>query len=268
MKIQLQKQKCNPITQQQSVQFDIIYLTYHIENLKFSLRALQDINYQFNLIIHNDNPKIKLTKSWLLENCELNKIKYNELTIINEDTNVGMLFSRIKAFRSVQNSKYTLFMDDDDYLYIQDLPKFDEYNWYRYNIIVYPTSEKIQKIIQNKETIDLNESLVNFNICASFWKSDLLNKAFQYIEKYKPEYTINSLEDFIIQQITEIICLRDSQYYLKHLEKVGLLYVKSDVDNKYSHIDDSRYNPNYEGDYKEYVHKYCLDLRTKIMVES
>jgi hypothetical protein len=45
-----------------------------------------------------------------------------------------MLFSRIKSFRAIENSEYTLFMDDDDYLLIKDLPEFDGHCWYRYNL--------------------------------------------------------------------------------------------------------------------------------------
>ena len=138
------------------------------------------------MIIHNDNPEIELTKEWLISNCELDKINYHNLTIVNESENVGMLFSRIKAFRSIENSEYTLFMDDDDYLYIKDLPEFGGYSWYRYNLIAYPSFEEVLQITENKKEVNTSKAYVNFNICAAFWKSDVLNKAFSYIENYKP----------------------------------------------------------------------------------
>jgi hypothetical protein len=41
-----------------------------------------------------------------------------------------MLFSRINSFRAIENSEYTIFMDDDDYLLVRDLPEFTDYNYY------------------------------------------------------------------------------------------------------------------------------------------
>lgn len=236
---------------------DIIYITYHIDNLKFSLKALQDLNYDFNLIIHNDNPEIKLTKEWLLENCELNKIPYKKLTILNEDENVGMLFSRINAFKSIENQEYTLFMDDDDYLLVKDLPEFDGHTWYRYDI---------QQIFSN----DLNDTgriKCNFGICASFWKSSLLSKAFSILEKIPFEYKINELEDITIQVVTQAVAFKYRLPYLKHINFIGSKYRKY-LDNtiKYDHIVDPRYckNPKYP-DYLEKILQYHELLKERII---
>lgn len=242
---------------------DIIYNTYTINNLKFSLKALQDLNYDFNLIIHNDNPEIVLTKEWLLENCELNKIKYNKLTILNEDENVGMLFSRIKSFRAIENSEYTLFMDDDDYLLIRNLPKLDNYCWYRYNTIIVENQKFFEKALQGT----FLEQKINFNICASFWKSSILKEAFDYIQLYPFKYKINTLEDRVIQETTHALCLKHGYNYLKHFEIPGIIYTKflNNFD-KYKHINEPRYNlintnPNYEN----LIVTYCNNLKEVIL---
>lgn len=238
---------------------DIIYLTYKINNLKFSLQALKDLNYEFNLIIHNDNPDVKLTKEWLEENCDLNEIKYNNLTILNEEENVGMLFSRINSFNSIENSEYTIFMDDDDYLLITDLPEFNNnYCWYRYNIA---GVDDITKLNSQEFTY---KPRIHFGITGSFWKSHLLKETFEWLENNKFECKINMLEDFTIQQISDAISIKKHYNYLKHSSELGMIYTVYNTQEKYNHIKDPRYCKEHS-DYVERLHKYITDLRLKIL---
>lgn len=242
---------------------DIMYNTYHINNLKYSLKALQQLNYEFNLIIHNDNPNIILTQQWLTEHCELNKIKYNNLTIINESVNVGMLFSRINSFRSIdQHSEYTMFMDDDDYLLITDLPEFEDFSWYRYNMVNLYKMEDFEEVFSKQEN-----GYISFNIGASFWKSSLIDLTFKYLEENRLDFKINGLEDYTIQQISDAFCLKLNQKYLKQYNIPGQIYNRS-VENKskYSHILEPRYS-NIESNYEQIIAKYCSDLRIKILNE-
>lgn len=243
---------------------DIIYITYHIDNLKFSLKALQDLNYEFNLIIHNDNPNVKLTKEWLLENCELDKIKYNKLTILNEDKNVGMLFSRINSFRAIENSEYTLFMDDDDYLLIKELPNFTDYVYYRYDAIFLNNKEGLENAMNGVGSIRTSP-----NIAAAFWKSNVLNEMFKVFENNRLDFNINSREDFLIQQIAHAYCLRHDLKFLKHINKIGQIYTMfKSTNEKYDHISDERYvsvNVNPIENYNNIITDYCVNLRKMIL---
>lgn len=243
---------------------DIIYITYHIDNLKFSLEALQHLNYDFNLIIHNDNPSVILTEEWLLENCQLYKIKYNKLTILNEDKNVGMLFSRINSFRAIENSEYTMFMDDDDYLLVRDLPEFTDYSYYRYNAIHAHNETELEKAFRNEL-----QCRISPNICAAFWKSSMLDKAFKVFEDNRLDFNINSREDFLIQQITHAICLKNNWKFLKHFDQLGQIYVCLKLTcDKYDHIDDTRYVKKDKTPIKNYdpiITNYCVNLRKLIL---
>lgn len=243
---------------------DIIYITYHIDNLKFSLKALQDLNYEFNLVIHNDNPNVKLTKEWLLENCELDKIKYNKLTILNEDKNVGMLFSRINSFRAIENSEYTLFMDDDDYLLIKELPNFTDYVYYRYDAIFLNKEEGLENAMNGVGSIRISP-----NIAAAFWKSSVLNEMFKVFENNRLDFNINSREDFLIQQIAHAYCLRHDLKFLKHINKIGQIYTMfKSTNEKYDHISDERYvsmNVNPIENYNNIITDYCVNLRKMIL---
>lgn len=243
---------------------DIIYITYYIDNLKFSLKALQDLNYEFNLIIHNDNPGIKLTKEWLLENCELNKINYNELTILNEDINVGMLFSRINSFRAVENSEYTLFMDDDDYLLVKELPEFTDYVYYRYNAIFLSNESELENAMNGVGSIRISP-----NIAAAFWKSSVLDEMFKVFENNRLDFNINSREDFLIQQIAHAYCLRHDLKFIKHIDQIGQIYTMfKSTNEKYDHIHDERYNTTKTDpieNYNELITDYCVNLRKMIL---
>lgn len=240
---------------------DIIYITYHIDNLKFSLRALQDLNYNFNLVIHNDNPEIELTEKWLINNCELEKIKYNNLTIINETVNVGMLFSRINAFRSIKNSEYTLFMDDDDYLLIKDLPEFTDYVYYRYQCYKVNTELELVNALNH-----LSNKVNPVNICGAFWKSDFLSKVFSIIENDKPDFIINTHEDFLIQQIGLDLAIKNEILFHRLILEPGMIY--NQIQNqyeKYTHISDNRYqNIINNSEYKNKIDEYYLKLKTHI----
>ena len=237
---------------------DIIYLTYKINNLKYSLPALKYLNYNFNLIIHNDNPEIELTKEWLLENCELDEIKYNTLTILNESENVGMLFSRINSFNSVENSEYTMFMDDDDYLLVRDLPEFDDHSWYRYNIVGVKAIDELTREEYNYTP------RIHFGITASFWKSSLLKETFKWIEHNPFKSKINMLEDFTIQQISQAVAIKKGYKYLSHLNILGMVYTIYNTQEKYSHIKDPRYCKE-KSDYVKELHTYIANLRLKIL---
>lgn len=111
--------------------------------------------------------------------------------------------------------------------------------------------------------------MLNFNICASFWKSCVLNKVFYYLENNPFKFKINTYEDRTIWEIAHAICLKSNYSFLKHFDIPGIIYTKFVNNlNKYTHIDDPRYCANTTiPDYEKQLIQYCDDLKIKILTE-
>lgn len=243
----------------------IIYNTFYIDNLRFSLKYLSKVNYEYNLIIHNDNPDVILTEEFLKEFCELETLKYNNLILINQQENKGMLFSRIEAFKYIYNdTEYVLYMDDDDLLLIYDLPEFSEFMCYRYNAYFVKKYRELYSILTNKPLPNIETRLVH-SIHAIFWKKDLLKIVFDTIENNKPDFRINTSEDYVILSLAAHIAFINDIKFVKNLDKIGMIY--NDIEstyNRYSHISDTRYNIDADKSYDKNILNYIILLKSKI----
>lgn len=99
--------------------FTIIITTFYPQNLRMSLTRLKWLNFDFNLIIHNDNPDISLTRKMVKE------YGYDGAVIIlNEEKNQGCYLSRINSIKYMltylKNTTHFIFCDDDDILLFPD----------------------------------------------------------------------------------------------------------------------------------------------------
>ena len=95
--------------------------TCNIECLSISIPALGRLRNRFILIIHNDNPYIKLKRK------HIRKLGYRgKLHIINSDFNIGLLASRCTILKYIKDEKlkntWTVFADDDDVLLDTTIP--------------------------------------------------------------------------------------------------------------------------------------------------
>ena len=102
--------------------------TFYKQYLKVSVSGLAQLNKDFVLVIHNDNPNTKVTKR------EIRKIGYRgELHIINTAYNKGLLKSRLTIIDWVKskrkNPDWIVFVDDDDMLLNLDIPSVSENNF-------------------------------------------------------------------------------------------------------------------------------------------
>lgn len=93
----------------------IIITTYYIDNLHISLFRLKWLNFDYHLIIHNDNPDVILDSRYLKE-CGYE----GSAIIINEHKNLGCYDSRIVSIKYVldnlKDTTHIIFCDDDDIL--------------------------------------------------------------------------------------------------------------------------------------------------------
>lgn len=111
--------------------------TFNTEMLKISVSAMAGIKSKFVLIIHNDNPAVKLTKR------DIRKLGYSgPVHIINSATNVGLRTARMRladaAATHGHGAQWIIYVDDDDILLNVDIP---------------PVGSEIFAIIQNSVSI-------------------------------------------------------------------------------------------------------------------
>ena len=99
--------------------------TCNTECLNISIPALGRLCKNFTLIIHNDNPDIKLKHKYI------RKLGYRgNLHIINSDFNIGLLASRCTILKYIKDKKltntWTVFIDDDDVLLDTTIPSVND----------------------------------------------------------------------------------------------------------------------------------------------
>lgn len=98
--------------------------TYYNENLIISMSGLARLGKNITLIIHNDNPDIKLSRR---------RIRHmgfqGRLHIINSDYNKGTLDSRLEIIKYAKEHKicadWFLFADDDDIVLNLNIPRIE-----------------------------------------------------------------------------------------------------------------------------------------------
>ncbi|MBR4891929.1 MAG: hypothetical protein IKZ34_01975 [Alphaproteobacteria bacterium] len=102
--------------------------TYHNEYLELSIPVLGRLKQKFILVIHNDNPAVKITKRYI------RKLGYTgKLYFINSAHNVGLLKSRLAILNLIKQKKlhkdWFLFINDDDFLLDAIVPRVSEKNF-------------------------------------------------------------------------------------------------------------------------------------------
>lgn len=95
--------------------------TYYHENLGISVPALARFGGDIVLVIHNDNPDVKLSRRLV------RRLGYRgALHIINTSNNVGLLGARLAILGYVRskriNADWFMFADDDDVVLSVDVP--------------------------------------------------------------------------------------------------------------------------------------------------
>lgn len=102
--------------------------TFYDEYLGVSIPGLAQIKEKFILIVHNDNPDVRITKQ------QIRKLGYRgRLHVINETHNVGQLRARLAILDFVRKRKFKsdwfVFVDDDDILTNLNIPNVSENNF-------------------------------------------------------------------------------------------------------------------------------------------
>lgn len=98
--------------------------TYYNENLIISMSGMARLGKNITLIIHNDNPDVKLT-------CrQIRRMGFRgHLYIINSDYNKGLLGSRLEIIKYAKEHKiyadWFLFADDDDIVLNLNIPQIE-----------------------------------------------------------------------------------------------------------------------------------------------
>lgn len=98
--------------------------TYYNENLIISMSGLARLGKNITLIIHNDNPDVKLTHR------QIRRMGFRgHLHIINSDYNKGLLDSRLGIIKYATehkiNAEWFLFADDDDIVLNLNIPQIE-----------------------------------------------------------------------------------------------------------------------------------------------
>lgn len=138
----------------------IIILTYHVENLILCIPQLKFLNFDFNLLVHNDNPKYEISP------MAVKQYGYDGVIhVINETENQGMLKSRMKCLDYIIDnpeleSEYVIFSDDDDLLFNVQIPS-------GYRKIIY----KVMPIVKVADWVKFyNNGFPNFPLCSTYSK--------------------------------------------------------------------------------------------------
>ncbi len=102
--------------------------TYYSEYLDISIPGLAHVDKRFTLIIHNDNPDVRITRR------QIRKLGYRgRLHVINSKHNVGLLRARMAILTYVRRHKmksdWVIFVDDDDILTNLNLPNVSDNNF-------------------------------------------------------------------------------------------------------------------------------------------
>jgi len=86
--------------------------TFNTEMLWLSVPAIARLHGKFTLIIHNDNPAVRITRR------DIRRMGYRgRLMIINSDTTVGLRNARIRIVDvAPRATKWIIFVNDDDIL--------------------------------------------------------------------------------------------------------------------------------------------------------
>ncbi|MBD5400954.1 hypothetical protein HDR61_04415 [bacterium] len=175
--------------------------TFNTEMLKISVSALARIRPRFTLIIHNDNPNVRLTAR------DIRAMGYRgTLHIINSVKTRGPRAARMQIIditrRYVNDARWIIYVDDDDILLNVDVPD---------------VSDMVFAVIQNA-------LLVNTRV------SDLMMAATH------PDTIMPDKINISVQQ--PHIGIRGTAIRIKHMTELADI-INTDTETKLAEIDDS-----------------------------
>lgn len=148
---------------------------------------MQKTNFEFDILISNDGSVDKT--STILKKYE----NIKNVTIINEEKNIGPVFSRFNDMLYRCKTKYVTFLDGDDYYYVDNklqmqvdfLQSNTEYVLhspvYKYHNSETSLCSKIQEL-----TFEQN-IFANYVSCGVMYRNDILQKNFHLLKKYDCE---------------------------------------------------------------------------------
>lgn len=168
----------------------IIITMYYPANLRISLSRLKWLDFDFYLVVHNDNPDIKLTIEDLINYGFDTSIA--QVFIINETKNLGCFDSRLESIKYIINKlpevTHFIFCDDDDTLLY---PKFDNNAWVSNQraLVVKRLREQLELLVPKPE-IKIGQFVENEEWkqgCVGIgYKVDLWKELIPVIERFKP----------------------------------------------------------------------------------
>lgn len=168
----------------------IIILTYHPANLRISLSRLRWLDFDFFLLVHNDNPLHQLSSSDLFNYGLPDNIPFK---ILNEKKNLGCFDSRLESVRYlIENYKdvtHFMFCDDDDTLLY---PKIHDTAWIsnQRGVTVHRLKEVLELLVP-KPKVHFNEFIKDEGIKAGcvgpVYRTSLWGLLIPVIDKFKPK---------------------------------------------------------------------------------
>ena len=102
--------------------------TFNHEFLRLSVSGLRRFSKKITLVIHNDNPCVRLTRRMV------RKLGFRgRLHIINSKDNMGLFYSRVAILNYIQDNKISgewfMFANDDDVVLNTNIPDVAEQNF-------------------------------------------------------------------------------------------------------------------------------------------
>lgn len=177
--------------------------TFNPEFLKISVPAVAKLQQKVFLIIHNDNPKVKISVK------QIRNFGYRgALHIINANENFGLLESRLNILSTIRsleiNSQWMVFIDDDDILTDVDVPDVSENNFAIIQdcIVIKHRLLDLLRVINNYKDYNTDDENIvlqrpNLNITGMLVRTNLMIELGDLIDKLMPGIKmINDSLDF------------------------------------------------------------------------
>lgn len=237
----------------------IIITTYYPANLRISLTRLKWLNFDFHLLIHNDNPSIKLTRE------DIKNYGYEGgVVILNEDRNLGCWDSRMQSVKYVleylRDTTHFIFCDDDDVLLY---PQFSDNLVTNHNALVTKRlKEQLMLMVPNPDIEEVLKSgfvedeRPKMGCVGVSYRVELWRELVPILEEFKPTLSRLYGSDRILEP-------DDVFYMLLIREYLEWTRPEVDVHTFYTDTDSYSYSLTLLEDRKGryWVDPNCIDLR-------
>jgi len=148
---------------------------------------MQKTDFEFDILIANDCSTDKT--STILKKYE----NIKNVKIINEEKNVGPVFSRFNSFLSSCKTKYLTFLDGDDYYLLDNklqlqVDFLEKNNNYVFHSPIYKFHNTEQSLCSLIQELSFEQNVfANYASCGIMYRNDILQNNFHLLKKYDCE---------------------------------------------------------------------------------